>query len=733
MYCHDTKTVIRGIQTSLQVVWVDQEYGDDQLQNAIDNLIESYNDRVPPTKVLFVCPLGMETRIQSLFAGLDSAKDRLNSVSHILAVPYSETARVVVEQVMSIHVEEGATNWQVSDADVHGFATTAVGEILDRTATILEAPHGYLFRKPSGQEEEYFVRAGNLLRDPASLPIFSYLLLRVLPSGCSTIYIDSFTILSFALGLKSLLRYFNTYGPAVALPEIESIHSYDISSTFRMPNERSYFILISASTSNGLANKLVADKEADRRRIVHLLGVASDNDELQKSSIYFRKRTQYAKPTPHHKGVIEIGTEEFLVAQGSPRTVRISRQHVNAKAKKELCKEFYAHAMKLYEPRRSAHVMDSTLSASMANPQFGRSAFSIAMEESEQSLCPIRDWISTSLIHEIPASVSMIIYVDDNLSAWVASLLNDELEVKVDVLATRDIGAVDLPESIVLVAFQDGDLEGFERTNIALRGRGVTHCHYVLCYAFPASESEYQKRKDDLRQTSGRLRRGWSDYLVLPVGHSDLHESLILDRDRLAEENVARFRCVLGEKLMSALSDRHMSSATPGNTLFLPRVDGGCLELRPGSIFFAEADAKISQLTAYAMLSSAVQNARDRGAKGGKDIGLQFDENPFVRAVLDPSMFARFSDGVLQASLLRTTRPAELDYSASDDLSSQFAAICLSVLYGWKNEVGDAVLEFVYALATRKVSLRKADYDRLCKEISSNPILDTVYKLFAEG
>ena len=80
-----------------------------------------------------------------------------------------------------------------------------------------------------------------------------------------------------------------------------------------------------------------------------------------------------------------------------------------------------------------------------------------------------------------------------------------------------------------------------------------------------------------------------------------------------------------------------------------------------------------------------------------------------LRSVLDPSMFVRFNDGVLQASLLRASRPAELDYSASDDLSRQFALTGLSVFGGCRDQVGEAALEFVHAVATEKVSLRKTD------------------------
>lgn len=717
MYASSSKIEIQGTQISLQVVWMDQEDGDDRISDKIEQLFESYNRRIAPTRVLFVCPLGIETCIKLHFESfLASGEGRLKSISHISVAPFDRKAKILAEGVIPLVVPAGEDQWVISDAELHKYAKDAVVDIFDSTPTILEAPHGYLFRKPSGQEEQYFVRAGNLLRDPSSLPVFNYLLLRVLPPACSIIYIDSFTILSFALGLRSLLRHFNPAASAIPLPEIENMHSYNISSEFRIPNERNYFILISASTSGGFARKLVSEKEAIRERIIHLLGVGPEDEMLRESSIYFRPRALSPPLGLDRKGVIEIGTEEFLVAQGLPRSVRISRAHVHKEAARELKREFYADALKFYEPR--------------ANPQSGHSTFSVVMSPKERPQCPLKEWVSESLIHQIPASTGMILYMDDDLSAWVSCLLSEALGGTLKVQPAKEIQTLSLPDSIVVVAFQDDDLEGFGRANVMLRSVCPIHCHYVVCYAFPSSARGYERLKDDLQQGRGEMA-GWSEYFVLPIGHRDLHESLAADGEGFSIEDVEKHGKILGDALSGALRARHEQSSRPRDGLFLPRVDGQPLKLRRDSIFFGRGDAPRSQIAAYAMLSNAMQAARERDISGGGDIGLVFDENPFVRAVLDPSMFARYSDGVLQASLLRAARPAELDYSANDDLSGQFAATCLSVFYGAGNEVGDAALEFVYALARGKVSLRQSDRDRLCKEIKSDAIMRAVYELFA--
>ena len=139
---------------------------------------------------------------------------------------------------------------------------------------------------------------------------------------------------------------------------------------------------------------------------------------------------------------------------------------------------------------------------------------------------------------------------------------------------------------------------------------------------------------------------------------------------------------------MAALVGMDADSPIPCDRLFFPRTRGSSVALRPGSVFFPNSSGVgISQVTVYAMVSAAIQCAREptplSGPAGSPD--LRFDSNPFVRSVLDPSMFTRFSDGILQASLLRATHRSELDYSASHDLSRQFTSTCRAIFLNHDN------------------------------------------------
>ena len=79
------------------------------------------------------------------------------------------------------------------------------------------------------------------------------------------------------------MRYFRHLGRSLPALAIENTHSYEISDDFRIPNEENYLVLISASTSGGLAKKLVEHHQADPSRIVHLIGIGPPNAEFNKS------------------------------------------------------------------------------------------------------------------------------------------------------------------------------------------------------------------------------------------------------------------------------------------------------------------------------------------------------------------------------------------------------------------------------------------------------------------
>lgn len=723
MYSFQLVRVIGGSTVTLQVVYLGHEDGSEHLATGLKRITEGYNRRLTPSRLLFICPCGMEGSIVQAFnaQGRESF-DRLVSTTHITVAPFDEKGQLASDNV--VHLKSSNSTWNITDEFLFQAAQDGISDLFDQTQTVMIAPHGYVFRKLSGREMDFFIRAGNMLREPGCTAVFNHLILRKLPPDCSLIYIDSFTILSFAISLQSIVEYFRNLGRTLPALAIESTHSYEISPEFRIPNEDNYLVLISASTSGGLARKLVDEFQADPTRIIHLLGVGVSDAHFKDSCVYFRPLTAMLNQQLAGKvdnAAIEIGTEEFLVAQGPPRPVRITTKHVNQSASKEFRGQFYKSSLQFGE----------------SNLGLPYSPFSISNESGHESSSPVREWVRRQLIHELPASVRTLVYLNDPMSERVADWIKESI-YEVDAMSIKEIEGSSQTRftgngSFVLIAHHDPGLEGLARAAIALRKFGSPYRHYVICFAFPSSKGTHKRRRDDLRTASGGQKYGWSEFLVLPVGAHLLHDSLVASRLRISAEAVEAQSDKLGQDLVVDLLDMNVNRPIPCDRLFLPSTCGSPIRLRHGSVFFPDSsEDEISQVAVYAMVSAAIQCAREStplsGIAGSPD--LRFDSNPFVRSVLDPSMFTRFSDGILQASLLRAASRSELDYSASHDLSRQFTSTCNAVLLNHDNPVGDAAIEFVFALATAKVLLRPEDVESLATTIKSVPVLDACRILF---
>ena len=479
MYSFQLLIPIDDSLTALQVVYASHENSDDRLATDLEQLVEAYNRRLPPSRLLFICPAGIEQQIERSFNDRKGEfEGRLKSTSHVVVAPYDERGKLLSGRIVHL-MRHAGTNWGLTDSFLEQVGARAVGQIFKDTKTVLHAPHGYLFRHLSGREEDIFVRAGNMLREPSCLAVFNYLLLRKLPPHCSLIYIDSFTILSFALGLQSLVAYFRRSGHSIFALSIENIHSYEVTSEFSIANDASYLVLISASTSGGFAEKLIAEKYADRARIVHLLGVGSRDSTLRDWCVHFWERSRPGRSISgmsRENALIEIGTEEFLVAQGSPRPVRITTDHVNRAGAFELHKPFYREALKFNEP---APVTGGAYST-----------FSVSSESADSDSSPMHPWVRDRLVHALPASACTLVHVDDCMSAMLASWLREALGSRVVTkslaeLMTPGCVAPSASGSVVVVAYQDPGLERLRESSVALRRMEDVHRHYVVGYASP--------------------------------------------------------------------------------------------------------------------------------------------------------------------------------------------------------------------------------------------------------
>ncbi|MGC4175422.1 hypothetical protein [Demequina sp.] len=88
---------------------------------------------------------------------------------------------------------------------------------------------------------------------------------------------------------------------------------------------------------------------------------------------------------------------------------------------------------------------------------------------------------------------------------------------------------------------------------------------------------------------------------------------------------------------------------------------------------------------------------------------------------IDPRVFRRLSDGVVQAALIRSARSVELDYSGSERMSNELADVILDQVAVRSQPEGSALPEFLLALHPEVAHMRLAEpvLPRLVKALRS--------------
>lgn len=161
------------------------------------------------------------------------------------------------------------------------------------------------------------------------------------------------------------------------------------------------------------------------------------------------------------------------------------------------------------------------------------------------------------------------------------------------------------------------------------------------------------------------------------------------------------------------------------NKIFYPNLNNDELKIRKNSAFFNDNSYhnNISQSDIYFTISCVLNSMRNNKVDG------LFQTN-FVRNLIDPFIFNRFNDGIIQSAILRSAKDEELNYSYSLTTSTDMYTLLKTILKHKNEYQGEAILEFLFALAIGKLKLQKSHYSLLIEDLKE--IEDEKIKLFIE-
>lgn len=688
---------------------------------SLENTIEQItNRRLSPSRLLIICGNGRQQQIKSHFDSLDpTVRERVKVAHEIQILPYDYKGAGMMDSAIAVHGD----GWPVSEDDLSEYARDGLGDLIEKTDVVIKAPRGYSFRKPSGRAKKTFIRTGNIFREPSSLAVTSHMLLRTLPSEARTLYIDSFTILPAAMDYqKERAEVAAACGVKLSEITIKNFHSYSIDPGLRFPGDDEYSVLISASTSGGLARKLGDEHGCNSRSIYHFL-LFGDGEDLRERTVYFRNETsEHAKSFQVFRREIHIPGEEFVAAHSSPRPIKITRRHIDSKEGKVLKAEFY----------------QANLRINLGS--IGKSSFSLfsLSEIHTPSHKEFSEWLEDELAHSVPANTGLILAVDDGRSMQLAenakSILEKLMQREIPVTSVsklqlgKDLPKIEPKRAVLIVCSDTGLGEELLSASRLLREFPHNHRHYLVGHLFQETAMRLERLKSNLK-VSGRPREyGWSQFFGNPIGQIEIHDTWKIESALLNQNLQNELFEKLDKDLRDALTKRSEllnGSCLCGNEIFLPRRNLDPLKLRPESVLHPGNYERIDQITVYLGVSMALQRARDGFDAKGEELeeDMCFTGNPFMPSVLDPDTFSRYNDGVIQAAILRACAPDELNYSNDRVLSRQMSNILIAAIKHSETNSGEATYEMLFAVATKRLRIQDEHYEEMVSAMVNHEVI----------
>lgn len=584
---------------------------------------------------------------------------------------------------------------------------SGVIDVFQRRCGVIASQSNYHFLKPSGDHCNAFIRASNLLVSSVEVSFLAIGLLPLFSSGLKRVYVDTSSI-SYLVG--QALSMSGRYG--VTLPLIESFESYAVfNKDYDFIADVDSLVFISATTSGGLAEKLVCDSGFDTASIVNIFYSSLPNSIFGlydiSGALTGHERSYRASECPLCKKgarLIRIVGDQFLPETPTYEQLMIKRMDFT----KERGEFFKAFATK------NILCWSRTSSSSSATKEL----YYIDVERvlSEPS-ADFSETFKRKVRKNFAADVELVISLDDPGSKAFADAIRSQVGVaaaNVEWCSVSELAPSRLLNVGSVVVVAGAITSGGKLLDMSRRLRDMQQTASIMYFVgfskLPDSASLDQVKKD--------LQQGGHELVVLqPVPMPRVTESTKtswdVESDHLQAAGGEDPLADSGE-LPPILAQRLSLRGVNPDDLFLPATNGRPLKLRPTFAFWHQLDLDTDHATqadVYWTIQALIHDLRCKVGKEGLD-------NFYHSTVISPACFDRYNDGIIQAALLRSANSTELDYSISDDFSHKMLGVIVSVVGNHQVDQGEAALEFLMALWIGTMRLTVHDTTKLCEKFN---------------
>lgn len=588
-------------------------------------------------------------------------------------------------------------------------------DIIKNRNLIIEAHSNIHFIKPSGKHTSKFIDVKNILESSAEIAFIATSILKLLPSEINKIYVDTSGIYPLAYEICNIIKAFEKSSRIIP---IDSFGSYGGIEDYNFSSDEKTLILISASTSNNLYEKLKRNSYLEQASIVSII-MAQININKQNVLIEFEKfKEKFCKSYFQHfqsyneiecpmclrEYSIPIALDKSKFIFEAPRTEAYLPLSVDSD---ENLRDLI-HKYKDLDAFRC--LFDGVDGTKTPTPEYFIDVSKIIKNKEFENLL-------VSKIHRsFPLNTDCIIHCKDQGAKELATLIKNkisELNLHVDLYDGMAPEDKTPNKGIIVVA---GSIEsGKSLLNIsrALRKFNNLPITYIVGFAKYNSDNEFGKLQKDLTFSEGPCgphQFHFIEKILLPINeHKENSWEKEIEVLKLLTEkykNNSDLKPIIEQRLIQIKGASSINTGGLGEHVFLKSPAGKDLVLGKTFAFWNKGDNDHEfkhQSTVYFTISSVLQRLRTK-AKNNGTIPLG---SGYIIRQLDPLLFDRFNEGIIQASVLRSAKPRELDYSADDAKSRIIGSLIERMLKLPETEESTGLPEILLALCTRKLQIKK--------------------------
>ncbi|MBT1687387.1 hypothetical protein [Dawidia soli] len=696
-----------------------------------------YEHNAQSDKIFVIARIGMEAVITKTFV------EELDTT--FKGIPKRQETHLIDNLFLATFKQSGDLNliYPVSRKIPTGFLKNYINEglqsiFISRGGLISSSgsSHHYVF--PSGKHCDKFLRTGNILLFSSEIYFIAFSLLKHFDFNQHTqIYCDTSTINSIAFALTDLVNRFQKEENRKQIP-IESFSSYDGLYKNDLGYKKNAFLLISASTSANIINYILENhSEIERKNIVVLYYLGKDRslniaDKIACNLTFSKTNPNGIISYPTFKSEdcefcqrgsvpVEVKGYSFLLEQP-----KINRILFNIKDPDRGLSKFVEQfkSQKKSNTILKVHYKENSNDKYEIYIDYSEILNGVQNNRYESYRAKLNAYIN----QYIPSNTKYIVHLEDTASKDLANYILSIVEKnylqknRPKKIAQDQLNQIDKGSEGAVVVVGSCITNG---KNLLYISRALRNYHSLrIIYFVGITRTKNKEFLDNLKKNLKQGTYGSESSTFIEVESIFCENTSKKSSWSIEIEFLKDFISYLKNNFANNsktsqqyLFERKNKIETGGGNksrglsedIFYARVVSGKyqpLRIRKNFAFFDFSNYvdDVTQSEIYYTISSIINSLR---TSDKTDRNLR--QTAYVRNIIEPGNFNRFNDGIIQASILRAAKSDELIYSIDADLSSEMRGILQTVIKYHKEEQGEALLEFLYAIASKKMSLKRDD------------------------